>query len=571
MRVARVRLQRFRGYANAEFIFDGSTVLAGEPRAGRTDLIEALRRVLDPRSTTSRVNPLDIHRPVAPDPGILTEVEVSLIDLGTDLTSLLSEYLELLDPETGQVAEPARAAEAVIGMRMCYRARYDFDSDSGEHWVDGPGFSDVAAGVVRRIRRADREALPVRFIESQPPLQVRAEGAFRELLADRDAPALEVALDQLGDGVAAATEAFSRAPVVSAAIAEVLAAGPDLLLGLADPTDVEFTPDDGSLAGLLRALQPAAVLDAAGLLPLRSHGSTTQGVMAVAESIVAARRTGDGMVVIGDDFGDGLDAPSAEHAALTLRQAAKQAILTTRRPDVLRAFEAEQLIRLTRSHGSRQQHRLERADKAGRLARTLVLDRLVTAITSRTVVLVEGPFDVDGYGTLATRLAHKIGAKYSFAAHGIRLISPPGSDGGITRLPAMARVAKELGFHVKAIADNDKPGAPDPNLTELVGEAEAVAILPTRTAVEAALVRGLPPAIVRETVDLLVASGELAPLPAMSDDDLAEYLVNKKVIKNLRLHAAWARAVGAVPPIASAVIELICSSATGELAVPDSP
>lgn len=572
MRVARVRLQRFRGYEDAEFLLDGSTVFAGEPRAGRTDLVEALRRVLDPRSTSGRVNPLDLHRPLPADPSVLTEVEVTLLGLGADLTSLLSEYLEPLDPDSGLPATPDRATSAELGVRMCYRARYDPDSDTGEHWVDCPGLSDVDAGLVRRVRRSDREALPVRFIEAQPPLQVRAEGVFRRLLADDDAPALETALDQLADDVTAATGAFSRSAVVSAGISEVLTAGPDVLLGLDNPDDVTFVPDDGSLAGLLRALQPAAVLDSAGPLPLNSHGSTARGVLAVAESIAAARREQGGLVVIGDDFGDGLDAPSAEHAALTLRQAAEQTILTTRRPDVLRAFEAEQLVRLTRSHGTRQQHRLVKVDRAGRLTRILVLDRLVAAITSRTVVLVEGPFDVEGYGTLATRLAHKsAGTKYSFAAHGIRLVSPPGSDGGITRLPAMARVAKELGFHVKAIADRDRPGDLDPMVIELIGEAEAVVILPARCAVEAALVRGLPMAKVREAVDLLVASGELASLPAMPDANLADHLINDKVIKNSRLHAAWARAVTMPPPIATAAIELICSDATGQIDVPEAP
>jgi hypothetical protein len=571
MRVAHIRLQRFRGYEEAEFFFDGSVVLAGEPRAGRTDLIEALRRVLDPRSTSSRVNPLDIHRPTSDDPNTLTEVEVTLLDLRSELTALLSEYLEPIDPDTGMPATSGRANVAELGMRMCYRARYDFDSDTGDHWVDCPGFSDVGAGLIRRVRRADREALPVRFVESQPPLQVRAEGAFRQLLADENASALGTALDELGEAVAAATEAFSRTAVVSTGITNVLTSGPDVLLGLDDPAAVEFVPDDGSLAGLLRTLQPAAVLDAAGPLPLRSHGSTTQGVMAVAESIAAARRTEAALVVLGDDFGDGLDAPSAEHAALTLRQAAAQTILTTRRPDVLRAFDAEQLIRLTRSHGTRQQHRLEKADKAGRLIRMLVLDRLVSAITSRTVVLVEGPFDADGYRALATRLAHKAGAKYSLAAHGIRLVSPPGSDGGITRLPGMARVATELGFHVKAIVDHDKPGALEPKVRELMDEAEAVVVLPTRCAVEAALVRGLAPAKVREAVDLLTSSGDLPPLPAMPDEDLSDYLVDKKVIKNLRLHEAWARSVTVRPPIATAAIELICSDKTGQLDVPDAP
>lgn len=571
MRIARVRLQRFRGYDGAEFRFDGSVVIAGEPRAGRTDLVEALRRVLDPHGTTSRVNPLDIFRPLPDDEQPLTEVEVTLLDLGTELSALLNDHLEAIDPETGEPCSSEHADQAELGVRLCYRARYDFDSDTGEHWVDWPVFSDAATDTFRRVKRAEREALPVLFIDAQPPLQVRAEGAFRRLLAERDAPALENALDALKQGVADATEAFSRTPLVSSGIKEVLSAGPDLLIGLDDPSAVEFVPDDGSLAGLLRALQPAASLDDAGVLPVRSHGSTVQGVLTIAESITAARRAQGALVVVGDDFGDGLDAPSAEHAALTLRQASEQTVLTTRRPDVIRAFEPGQLVRLTRSHGSRQQHRLGQADKAERLTRTLILDRLIAAITSQTVVLVEGPQDAEGYDALARRLAHKYGTGYSFAAHGMRLVSPPGSDGGISRLAAMAQVAKELGFHVRAIADHDKPGPPDPDLVALLGEAEAVVLLPERCAVEAALIRGLPADKVREAVVSLQAAGELGALPAMQDEDLAEYLIDNKVIKKPRLHQAWARAVLVRPPIATAAIELVCSDKTGQLDVPDVP
>lgn len=571
MRVARVRIQRFRGYERAEFQFPGSVVIAGEPRAGRTDLVEALRRALDPRSTNGRVNPLDIHRPTPADEAELTEVEVTLLDLGTNLAALLGEYLEAIDPDTGLPADSSRASDAVLGVRFCYRARYDLDSDTGEHWVDCPAIGDPAAGVYRRVRRTDREALPVLFIDALPPLQIRAEGAFRRLLAERDSDALETALDTLQEDITAATSTFSRTTLMADVLAEVLIAGPDILLGLTDPAFVELVPDDGSLAALLRALQPALVLDTAGPLPLRSHGSTTLGILTVAESIAAARRAGSALVVIGDDFGDVLDAPSSEHSALALRKAAAQTILTTRRPDVIRAFDSEQLVRLTRSHGSRRHHCLTPTDKAGRLTRSLLLDRLLSAITSRTVVLVEGPHDADGYGTLSTRLARSSGVDYSFAAHGMRLVSPPGSDGGITRLASMAQVAKALGFHVRAIVDRDTPGPLHPEIVALLIEAEAVALLPERCAVEAALVKGLLPSEVRAAVDLLEESGEMVALPPMVDGELAEYIVVKKVLKKPRLHEAWVRAVPAPPPIATAAIKLICSDGTGQLDVPDVP
>lgn len=65
---------------------------------GDSDLLLALRRVLHPRSTSARVDPLDIHHPVTDS---LTEVEVTLTNLGDDLEQLLDARLELLNPESG--------------------------------------------------------------------------------------------------------------------------------------------------------------------------------------------------------------------------------------------------------------------------------------------------------------------------------------------------------------------------------------------------------------------------------------------------------------------------------------
>ncbi|MCW2913170.1 MAG: hypothetical protein JWN52_1238 [Actinomycetia bacterium] len=47
-----------------------------------------------------------------------------------------------------------------------------------------------------------------------------------------------------------------------------------------------------------------------------------------------------GAVVLADDFGDGLDAGAAEYLAALLRRKSGQAWLGTRRPEVVRAFEA---------------------------------------------------------------------------------------------------------------------------------------------------------------------------------------------------------------------------------------
>lgn len=573
MRVARVHIDRFRGYRHAEITVPENMVLAGEPQAGRTDVVEALRRVLDPRSTRSRVNPLDIHRPADGGEESLTEVEVTLLDLGDDLETLLSENLETFDQATGELATSSNADDAVLGIRLCYRARYDLDTDTGEHWVDYPARSDPAAGVFKRASRIEREALPVQFVDSAPALQLRAEGVLRALLAAADPGGLDSTLADLDAAVHTATGSFSEAKVVTGVLDKIIDSGPQALFGIDDSADISFLADDGSLAALLRALQPAISMGSAGALPVRSQGSTLENVLSAAEAIAAARHAESGVVIIGDDFGDHLDSSSSEHMARLIHVTAGQAILTTRRPEVVRAFDPGELVRLTVSHGERRQHQLTAVtDKTGRVNRRLILEQLLAALSARTIVLLEGPLDVEGYGALASRLFRKTNEPHhSLPANGIRLVAPPGSDGGVTRLPAIAEIALELGFHVRAIVDNDKPGQEDPAVGALAGMVEQLVVLPTRTAVEAALIRGVPGDQLRETAETLKDFG-MPTLPTnLGDDDIADHLITTKVIKKQGLGAAWAHALTRQPPIARSAIEAVCGDTLGRIEIPDLP
>lgn len=561
-------MERFRGFKSTNIVLPADVVIAGESRSGRSDFVEALRRVLDPRSTRGRVNPFDIFRPIEDSsPELLTEVEVTLLDLGEQLEALLSDSLEPFDSVTAELAGMDGAGDAVLGVRLCYRIRYDIDADSGDHWVDFPARSDPAANSFKRVSRVERDALPVQFINSTPALQIRAEGNLRALLQMSDPSALNEALSQLDGGVHSATSDFADSAVVTEALDKVLDAGPKALFGVADAGAVDFVADDGSLAALLRTVQPSLSLGATGPLPIRSHGSTIQNVLSVAEAITAAREAESGVVVVSDDFGDGLDASSSEYMAGLLHSTAGQSILSTRRPEVVRAFKPEELLRFVRTEDGRAQHRLpDVTDRSARVTRRLVLDQLLAALSTRTVALVEGPLDLEGYGPLAAWLFETTGQRnHSLAANGIRLISPPGTDGGVTRLPAVAEIALQLGFRVRAIVDNDKPGQEDPAVARLAELCEQLVVLPDRTAVEAALIRGIPGNELRKVVESLAELGMPVLPDDLEDDAVAEHLIGKKVLKKQGLGSAWVEALTRQPPTARAVIEALCAGRPGRI------
>jgi putative ATP-dependent endonuclease of the OLD family len=559
-------LQRFRGFADATLFPRDHVTLVGEPRAGRSDIITGLRRVLDPRSTAARVNPVDVHRslPVEGADGslaaALTEVEVSLIDLGVGLEQMLDNRLEALNPATGEPATKEDSADAVLGFRLCYRLRYDEHTGTGEHWVDYPKLSDPINGAFARASRQEREALPFIALHRAPALQLRAEGLLRALVEDADAPGLNMALETLGIEVAKATEAFSSVAAIRAQIAEVLSAGAGLLLELSEDhpeNRFSFVTEDGSVAALLRAVQPAVHLDDAGVLPLSAHGSTATGVLTVAEGAVSARAPES--VVVVDDFADDLDAAAAEYLAAKLRRDVGQLWLSTRRPEAVRAFPTEEVVRLTRSHGSRAHHRLTATtDRKERGVRRQLQLQLLPAMTARTVVLLEGPHDVEGYGAVADRRLRVSGIAPP-SAYGMRLIAPPGGEGGKDRLPRLAQLAIQLGFRVRVVVDHDGVGKDLELLTVLQELADVVIRLPERMAVERALVVGLPESNVRETLEWLIGEyGLNRNIDGLGREALEEMAVSALKDKG-GLHQPWIDALpgNTAPPAALRVLEAI--------------
>jgi hypothetical protein len=131
--------------------------------------------------------------------------------------------------------------------------------------------------------------------------------------------------------------------------------------------------------------------------------------------------------------------------------------------------------------------------------------------------------------------------------------------GGKEQLPKLANLARELGFHVRVVIDNDKPGSDGKLLTELGGLAEQVIRLPERTAVERALVRGLPEGAQRAA---LSAINDLYGLGLDVDDitdaDLEEIIVKQLKQKN-GLHQPFVAALpeGTIPPLATGVLDAL--------------
>jgi hypothetical protein len=517
---------------------------------------------MDPRGVTARPSEWDVFRPLpetssseddANDPTTpLTSVEVSLMDLADETEQVLQDRLELLSPTTGELMD-VDDNDAELGVRLRYCLQYDLDEQQLQHWIEYPKTG-------ARVPRSERELLRAFILDRNPPLQLRAEGALRRLANDPDPDALSDTLQKFSENIAVATQTLAESDEVQAALTLVTQHGAARLLEL-DPSDptaaIGFTAEDGSLAALLRAVQPTLDLDSAGVLPLSAHGSTTPSILAAAEASAAAQ-AGDA-IVLADDFGDQLDAASGEYLAARLRRRAGQLWLTTRQPEVPRAFEATELLRLTRSTGSRKAFQLsETPSRAERVRRRHLFTLLGPALSARTVVLLEGPHDMETYTAVSRRQLHDE-AKAPLSAFGMRLVpaSAGGGEGGKQELPKLAKLAAELGLAVRIVLDHDKPGTDDDLINELRKTAEMVIRLPERAAVERAIVDGLPVDQLRAALDIVNADHELG----LDVGSIAGSEIAAKCVWALKqkggLHRPFIDALptGTTPPLAANVLE----------------
>lgn len=639
MRVSRLRATNFRGWSELDLRQSGAVVVVGEPRAGRTDVVVALTRVLDPRST--RLSPVltDIHQrlkaataddtptteggttgglsesdtahasaapdevgtvpaaaPIrrtpplasapdsdevtgnvtaeAPDeeaPDVSTdvstviraqfaEVELTLVGLGVDIEQEMPGVPEPLTTE--QIVDESGSANpnAPLGVRMTYRVTYDVTADTVGHVLYFPAVSNPEAGHFVRVPAAVRLMLPVVFLDTARPLQLRAEGLLRRLLAARDPEAVSVALRALEAQIVDAAGSLSHTGIIADLLNAVLSdTGPARRAGDRPLTadDVQFLPDDGSLAGILRALQPVVALDRAGPLALESHGSTTSAVLAASEALIMAMLT-PGAVIVGDDFGEGLDGGSAEHLAAAFKTGADQVWLTTRRAEVARAFEVVDIVRLTRRGGARHVHRAPApADKKEVAVHRHLQAQLLPALTATTVAIVEGRHDLTAY-TAADRLSRPPALPLS--AHGIRIITADnGAGGGTTQIPRIATLFKSLGYRVVGLVDRDPAKNSDAVVTAIDSACHAVVRLPDTMALERAILAGAQPSHLRQAAAVLTEFAQADPTVGRSDDQLGHALM--QALHRTGLHepflVALIQASSSVPPVVRDALDKI--------------
>jgi hypothetical protein len=573
MQIFRLDIHRFRGIKSLTVRPRGHVLLVGEPRSGRSTIFEALRRVLSPDSTRSPLgDDLDFYMRETSEPITL---EVVLGELGPALEQDFFDQLEVWDRETGKVVteapDPASVGEDTeLVLRLCYRARWNEDTEQADHWVDFPKSSDPDEDHFVRVPRALRLVLP--FVMAAPegrPLGLSARSAFRGLVEQTKGNDLAEAVAGLLDSLEAAAAQFSSSEQVANALDSVLASvRPLLRVGGRDASElVSFLPDGGSVSGVLRSLGAAVELPGGPVLPVARHGSTTTALFASGE-LLAGSGLADTVVAV-DDFGEDLDGAASAHLAATLRAKAGQAWLGTRRSAVAEAFPTEEIVRLVRPRANVARLHQGRAPRtrAERTASRHLALQLLPAMASTTVAVLEGPHDRNALAAVARRRFEEHDVPLP-AAHRISLADAGAADGagGASKVVKLARYARELGFRVVGVLDGDEAG--DTAMADADAVTDAVIQLPPGFAIEKALLAGLDDDVIRNALTNLAAEfgANLPRMLASADGNDLVRLACDVIKSSGGLHAQFVDLLpaGSLPPLVAKLLDTIVAAGTGK-------
>ena len=111
MRLSRIQIENFRNFANLDVSLGESVVIVGENQIGKSNLLFALRLVLDPwlPESARQLSISDfwdgLPRPLAHDAAIRVSVDFIDFDEDEDILALLADHLVSGDPLCARIVE----------------------------------------------------------------------------------------------------------------------------------------------------------------------------------------------------------------------------------------------------------------------------------------------------------------------------------------------------------------------------------------------------------------------------------------------------------------------------------
>ncbi|WP_300394174.1 AAA family ATPase [Henriciella sp.] len=497
MRVARIKIENFRGISSADILLSAHSVLIGDNNTGKTTVLEALDLALGP-DRLNRFPPIDEHDFFC---GQYTAAPVSASNDGAVTTATEGESAEA-EPA---VEEAERADEArgnapqitieatVIELSDEQRRRF---KDHLEFWdtetctlYDTPSPEGVDAD---QIVEALRVSFVGKYVEEEDDFEGRTY--FSRSLEESDRPdlftkrdkqlcgflylrnirtgsrALTLERGSLLDVILRLKEIRPRMweDTIEALSSHAVASDPSIglsdVLSSVDEALKKYVPREWGAAPRLkvsnltrehlRKVITAFVSTGSGehAAPFYRQGAGTINMLVLA--LLSLIAEGKNEVVFAMEEPETAIPPYAQKRIVhEIRKLSSQAIFTSHSPYVLEEFELDETVVLNRSEDCTLTHSSPVLPTNLKLKRYRqdFRTRFCEGLLARRILVAEGSTETDAFPVVCRRLSELDPARYSsLEALGVAVVNAGGED----NIPGLAKMYAALDKRVFALCDH---------------------------------------------------------------------------------------------------------------------
>jgi hypothetical protein len=215
MYIRQLNIRHFRGFSDILLKPNGNVVLMGEPGAGRSDLINAISKILDSGVIRAGgTTELDFHQRNTAQP---IEISIVIGGLGSDLEQHFFDYLEVWNIKDGELIEESETPDDATSqnhewvLRLAYRGQWLADQERCDEIVYYPKYSDPTSQSFRRASIADigRLGFTLLHYESGRILDLGSRSTFRKIVQRSPGDDFTAALSGYVDKIADAAAQFT--------------------------------------------------------------------------------------------------------------------------------------------------------------------------------------------------------------------------------------------------------------------------------------------------------------------------------------------------------------------------
>jgi putative ATP-dependent endonuclease of OLD family len=201
MYLSRIRIQNFRNFEELDVLLSGDVVILGENRVGKSNLLHALRLILDSDlpDSSRQLSFSDFWDGLDAVPGeqkISISVEIKDFEDDADILALLTDFRLDEDPQTVRLTYEFRPEEGLEG-EPSTPDDYEFVCYGGESETKRFGHS-LRKRITMDLLQALRDAEGDLAIWRKSPLRPLLDKAFAEISTD-DLQAIADAIEQSGN------------------------------------------------------------------------------------------------------------------------------------------------------------------------------------------------------------------------------------------------------------------------------------------------------------------------------------------------------------------------------------